>query len=136
MNVKLIVIYLTTRNSIRSLKQNRKNWKYFLILIFTKTVLVKNGVKIKKNNNNNDYKKYIICTFYVYCATYIQAGQDLRVPLWYRAPLDHPRNIADKSDRETKDIMCKMLNYRKKSKIKCLTRQLFIFIIFGFFKFF
>lgn len=28
----------------------------------------------------------------IYCATYIQAGQDLRVPLWYRAPLDRPRN--------------------------------------------
>lgn len=32
----------------------------------------------------------------VYCATYIQADQDLRVPLWYRAPLDHPRNIGER----------------------------------------
>lgn len=44
----------------------------------------------------------IIIYDYVYCATYIQAGQDLHVPLWYRAPLDHPRNIGDKAiDTET-----------------------------------
>lgn len=54
--------------------------------------------------NNNRKKKHEYNTQQI-CATYIQAGQDLRVPLWYRAPLDHPRNISDKAiEPETQNV--------------------------------